>query len=102
MKDFKLAIAVQIILVPWAVLSIMSDAKHPERWGDWWRNPTYSVPYCVALEVFIVVVLIRCWRMERRRADELKLLNESNRLHEAGNFEAAEAAYQKWKQMYGN
>jgi hypothetical protein len=100
-KEIKRVIALHLVLVPLAVAFIIYDAHHPERWGDWWRNPTYSVPYCLALEAFVAVVLFRWWRMERRGRDELRLLNESNRLHEAGNFEAAEAAYQEWKRKYG-
>lgn len=101
MKEIKRMIVPHIILVALAVAAIVDDAKHPERWGDWWCNPTYSIPYCLALVSLIAVVLFRWWRMERRRPNELTLLNECNRLHAEGNFEAAEAAYQKWKRMYG-
>jgi hypothetical protein len=100
-KDLKRMIGLHIILVPLAVAFIINDAHHPERWGHWWCNPTYSIPFCLALESFVAVVFFRWWRMESRRADELRLLNQSNRLHEAGKFEAAEAVYQEWKRKYG-
>ena len=95
MKEIKFVIALHIILGPVAVLIMMDDAKHPERWRDWWRNPTYAVPYCLALEAVTAVVLFMGWRKERRLTNGIRRLEDANRLHAEGKFEDAEAAYQE-------
>ena len=95
MKEIKFIIALHIVLGPVAVLIMMDDAKHPERWGDWWCSPTYAVPYCLALEAVIAVVLVMGWRKERRRTNGIRRLEEANRFHAEGKFEAAEAAHQE-------
>jgi hypothetical protein len=101
LKEIKLVIALHIILGPLGVLIMMDDAKHPERWGDWWRNPAYAVPYCLALEAVIAGALVLGWRREHKLTKGIRLLKEANRLHAEGKFEAAEAAYQEGKRMCG-
>ena len=100
-KEIRLVIALHVILGPWGVLIMMDDAKHPERWGDWWCNPTYAVPYCLALEAVIAGVLVLRWRRERRMTKGIRLLEEANRLLAERNVEAAEAAYQEGKRLCG-
>lgn len=101
MKEIKLVIALHIILGPLGVFIMMDDAKHPERWGDWWRNPAYAVPFCLALEAVIAGVLVLGWRRERRMTKGIRLLQEANRRLAEGNAEAAAAAYQEGKRLCG-
>jgi hypothetical protein len=101
LKEIKLVLVLHLILGPWGAYILMDDAQHPERWGDWWRNPTYAIPYCMVMEAFIFGALVCRWRKERRMTTGIRLLKDANRLLAEGNFEAAEAAYQKGKRMCG-
>lgn len=101
MKEIKIVIALHIILGPLGVHIMMDDAKHPERWGDWWRNPTYAVPWCVVCECIIWGSMLVIWRRERRMAKGIWLLEEANRLLAEGNIGAADASYEKGKRLCG-
>ncbi len=95
MNELKRIIAFHLILIPVAVVSVMDDAQHPERWGDWWCNPTYAIPYYIVLDAVVTGVLVKGWLDKRRKAKRRWFIDESIRLHEEGKFEAADAAYKE-------
>jgi len=95
MKELKIWIALHLILGPWAVLTMMDDAKHPERWVDWWCNPTYAVPFCLTVEAVVLCVLIRGWLQERQRAKVIRLMGEANRLRGEGRYQEADVIWQE-------
>jgi hypothetical protein len=99
MQTLKSNIILNIFVVALGVVMIMDDAQHREQWGDWFHNPTYSVPFCLAVETVIVAVFIGRGLRERRHRKANRLFDEFIRLREQGDFEAAEAARQKWIRM---
>jgi hypothetical protein len=100
MKDIKILIVLHIILGPYAVWVIADDAQHPERWGIWYRNPSYSIPYCLAMDCLIVGLWISRGRKAEKKKQEcekgLQLLKNVNRLHAEGRYAEADAAYREW------
>lgn len=101
MKRLKIIFVGHLILGPFAIWIIANDAKHPEWWGDWWRNPTYSIPWCVMCDCIIWGLALDMWRRERRMTQGLDLLAKANRLLAEGKTEAADAAYERGKSMCG-
>lgn len=101
MKDLKLFLLAHLLLGPWAVYIIADDAAHPERWDTWYRNPAISIPYCVALDLFMGGVLVYLWWKERQREKGLWLLNEALRLQAEGRHHAAEIAYREGCRLTG-
>lgn len=99
MKNLKITIVAHLFLIPYAILTFVSDAKHPERWGDWWRNPTYAIPVAIVCECIIWGLVLDEWLKDRRMAKGIALLKKANRLLAEGNTEASDAAYQKGKRL---
>lgn len=91
----------QVFLIVFAAFVIADDMKHPERWETFYRNPTFSIPFCIGMEALIVTALLRRWRQQRRIEEGERLLEEANRLLDQGLEEEAEAAYAKGRWLCG-
>lgn len=101
MKGSHVFIIAHIIFVPLGILIIADDMRHPERWDTSYRNPAFSIPYCVGMESFIVVACVYRWKNKQRREEGLRLLKEAVRLQQEGYCDDAEAAYQEGCRLCG-
>lgn len=91
----------QVLLICLAVFVIADDMKHPERWDMFYRDPSFSIPFCVGLEAFILTALFRQWRKQQKMAEGERLLEEANRLLDQGLEEEAEVAYREGCRLCG-
>ena len=95
LRDFLLW---HLILVPVVVWILVDDMNHPELWGVWYHNPDMVIPYCVVLDLFVLVACVRINRRQRHTKG-MWLLQEALRLQAAGELEAAEAAYREGRKL---
>ncbi len=101
MKELKIVVVLHLVLGPFGVWIMAEDARHPERWDTWYRDPAIAIPYCLALEAVIWGVLVCGWLKGRRFAKGIRLMEKANRLHAQGHYEAAEAAFQEGLRLTG-
>jgi hypothetical protein len=101
MKELKIVLVLHLILGPLGLWIMLEDASHPERWGTWYRNPSYAVPYCLALEAFIWGLPLRNWMRERRFDKGIRLMEEANRLRAQGHYQAAEPIWEEGLRLTG-
>jgi hypothetical protein len=101
LKELKIVVALHLILGPFGLWIMAEDARHPERWDTWYRNPSYAIPYCLALEGVIWGALIHKSRKERQFAAGIRRLQEAIRLREEGRYEEAELAFEEGLRLTG-
>jgi hypothetical protein len=101
MHRIRIFIICHLVLGPYGVAVIADDAKHPERWGTWYRNPSYAIPFCLAMEGVNVGILIYLWQKERRFAKGLRRLEDALRLQGEGRHAEAERAYHEGLYLTG-
>lgn len=91
----------QVFLICVAVFVIADDMTHPERWETFYRDPAFSIPFCIVVEIFVLTTLFRQWRKQLRIAEGERLMEEADRLLAHGLEEEAEAAYAKGRWLCG-
>jgi len=97
----KLMVAFHLLLLPCALLMWSSDMSHPERWNEWWHNPSIAIPYCLALEVVIWGMVFFHCRREKRYARGILRLRVANLLLAQRKQKEAEEAYEEGLRLTG-
>jgi hypothetical protein len=82
-----------LILGPLGIYIMYQDFTHPERWGTWYRNPYYAIPYWILMESIILGILICSWQQERHGEKARRLMKRAHQLLAEGRIEEADAAY---------
>jgi hypothetical protein len=101
LKELKIVVALHLILGPFGLWIMAEDARHPERWDTWYRNPSYAIPYCLALEGVIWGALIHKCRKEKQFSEGIRMLEEANRLLAAGYPQQADLAWKEGLRLTG-
>jgi hypothetical protein len=101
LKQLKTVALLHLLLVPYAVCVMAEDARHPERWDTWYRNPAKAIPYCLALEGVIWGVLIHKCRREQRFAKGIRLMDQANQLRAQGRYREADVIWQEGLRLTG-
>jgi hypothetical protein len=101
LKQLRIAVALHLILGPYAIWIMAGDALHAERWDTWYRNPVIAIPYGLALEAVIWGILLHQRRKEKKCEEGIRRLQEAIRLQEERRYEEAEMAYQEGLRLTG-
>ena len=101
MKELRIVVVLHLVLGPYAVCIMANDARHPEQWDTWYRNPAIAIPYCLALEAVIWGLLLHKWCREKRFAEGIRRMQEANQLHAEGRYREAEAAFEEGLRLTG-
>lgn len=92
-KCLRIMIWLHVILGPIGVFMMVHDYHHPEVWEDWTRNPMFTIPFCLLMELFIWRFTIRWVIKESRMAKGLRCLAEALNLQKQGRHDESYAAY---------
>src|SRR5262249_39466313 len=90
-----------VLLGPIGYFIVADDMQHPERWGTFYRNPSFFFPFFILAEIWMWGVAIYCAAMERGHEEDAKVLNDVLRLYDAGEHEIATVLYEEWLRTAG-